>query len=470
MTKTVATPSADHDKAVQRAKLPRTLMGNTAAMRRAGEEYLPKEASETAIAYNNRLKRATLFNAFRKTVSDLVGRVFSKPPQLGADVPTDMVAFAENVDLTGRHFDVFARDGFFDSLQTGIGYILVDAHRAVSRTDGLPPTLADYKRAGWRPYLIYIPLERLIGWKSQEIGGVETLTQVRIKESVTVADGDYDEKEVEQIRVLSPGRWETWRKSETKGEEWVLYEEGTTSLTRIPLAPIYINRTGFMTGEPPLQDLADQNVAHWQSQSDQRNILHVARVPILFGTGIAEDSVLEIGASSMVRNSNPAATLQYVEHSGSAIGAGNVDLKNIEYQMQVAGLQLLIPNPGQTATGEIRDDAKELSSLAQMAAALKDALEQAFGFMAEFQGLGLDAGGSILVNNDFGVTGRMGDVQYLTQAVLAGKLDDQTYLEELKRRGALGDSVDVDVVLHRIDTASPQLDGPPMDLHAGHSH
>src|SRR6185295_4553940 len=99
------------------------------------------------------------------------------------------------------------------------------------------------------------------------------------------------------------------------------------------LAPVYLNRTGFMTGEPPLEELADLNVAHWQSSSDQRNILTVARVPILFGTGIEGNEKLEIGASSMIRTSDPNAKLTYVEHTGAAIGAGERDLERLEFQM-----------------------------------------------------------------------------------------------------------------------------------------
>lgn len=443
-------------------------MGGTRAMRAAGETFLPKESAETAVAYNNRLRRATLFNAFKKTIADMTGRVFSKPVLLEKDMNAELVTYAEDIDLTGRHINVFARDVFYDALQTGIGYILTDMPKAVQRTDGLTATRADEAEAGIRPYLVYIPLERLIGWKSETIGGAETLTQIRILECVTEPDGEFLEKEVEQIRVIEPGNWETWRKSETISDTWVLHESGTVGGPKnIPLVPVYINRTGFMTGSPPLEDLADLNVAHWQSQSDQRNILHVARVPILFGTGIDHEDALEIGASSMIRNSNPAATLQYVEHTGHAIGAGDRDLKNLEFQMQAMGLQLLVENPGQTATGEVRDDVKENSTLASMALGLQDALEQAFGFMAQFKGLDAIKGGSIVVNKDFGVTGRMGDIQYLTQAVIAGKIDDQTYIEELKRRGALSDSVDSETVLARIDNAPPELGRgrSSMDLH-----
>lgn len=459
----VSTPTPEHRRATMLAELPRTLMGGTRAMRAAGERYLPRFASETATNYNARLHRSTLFNAFKKTVADMTGRVFLKPPVMGTDVPAELVTYAENVDLTGRHFKIFARDVLYDTLQTGIGYILADAPPAPLRTDGLKPTIGDYQREGWRPYLVYIPVERLIGWKSKLIDGIETLTQIRIKECVSEPNGDFAEKEVDQIRVIEPDTWQTWRKN-PQSDKWEPFANGTNDLGKITLAPVYLNRTGFMTGEPPLQDLADLNVAHWQSQSDQRNILTVARVPVLFGAGIESEAVLEIGASSMVRVSSPDAKLTYVEHSGAAISAGDKDLQNLTLQMQAHGLQLLVDNLRETATGEIRDDVRENSALAYMVAALQDALELSFGYMAEYIGLGEDKGGSIALNTDFGITGRIGDIQYLTQAVIAGKIDDQTYIDELRRRGALSDTVDTETVLHRIATA-PVPGGMNLDTH-----
>src|SRR5262249_43981635 len=151
----------------------------------------------------------------------------------------------------------------------------------VTRADGAPATVADEQAAGNRPYLVHVKAENLIGWKSETVNGAERLTQVRIKECVLEPDGEFGEKEVEQIRVLEPGRWRIFRKAMSGADagKWVSFREGVSSVTdKITLATVYINRTAFMCGEPPLEDLADLNVAHWQSSSDQRNILHVARV------------------------------------------------------------------------------------------------------------------------------------------------------------------------------------------------
>lgn len=472
----VNTPTEEYVRHAEMWKLPRTLMGGTKAMRAAGRTYLPQEAKESDDAYKARVARSTLFNGFRKTVKDMTGKVFTKNIVLKPDVPAQIVGYAENIDLAGRHLNVFARDVFFDALQPGIGYILTEMPAPLAQGTGRAGevTMADEQAAGRRPYLIYIKAEDLIGWQSTIINGVVTLTQARIREVANVPDGLFATKCVPQVRVLTPGKWEIWREI-TEGADkgkWAKVSEGLTSLKVIPLAPVYINRTGFMTGEPPLEDLADLNVAHWQSQSDQRNILHVARVPILFMAGFQAEDAIEVGASSAVRSSDASSKMEYVEHSGQAIDSGDKDLKNLEFQMQTQGLQLLVPQPGgKTATGEVHDDIKENSQLAMMAGALGDAIEQSFGFMALYMKLPEIKGGSVVVNTDFGISASAAlDIPNIIAAKNAGIYDLQTTIDEFKRRGFTAEDVDVEVLKARVAEEAPPLDsgaGKGMNLDGG---
>lgn len=468
----VATPTKEYKELAALWTLPRTLMGGTRAMRKAGVTYLPKEAAESSDAYAARLARTTLFNAFRKTVRDMTGKVFRKKIVLEKDVPSELVAFAENIDNAGRHLNVFARDVFFDAMQPGIAFILVEMPKALAQGSGTgrggEVTRADEQKR--RPYFVHIKAEDLIGWKTAVIEGVTTLVQARILECVTVADGPYAEVSIKQIRVLEPGRWEIHREvtdGPDKGK-WIKFDEGNTTLGYIPLVPVYLNRTGFMTGEPPLEDLADLNVAHWQSQSDQRNILHVARVPVLFMSGFTEDDTVEIGASKAVRAAAPDADMKYVEHTGAAIDAGDKDISNLEFQMQTQGLQLLVAQPGgKTATGEMHDEEKENSPLAMMATALEDAIELGFAYMADYISKG-QAGGSVVVNKDFGITaGAAAQIPNIINAVNAGILDKQTAIEMFIRYGLLPDDADAETIQARAD--AEMLDsqsGKPMNLNA----
>lgn len=469
----VSTPSTKNQEMVLRSKPIRDLMGGTHRMRTMRELYLPREEAESAKAYENRVRRSVLFNATAKTVGDMTGKVFTKAIILEDDVPAPIVALAEDIDLTGRHINIFAKDVFYDAMQTGIGYILTDMPPPVTREDGQPATLADEQNAAIRPYLVYIPMEHMLGWKSTTINGAEQLTMIRFMEHVSEANGEFAEKLVEQVKVIEPGQWRTFRRSELASPDgkiaagdWILYGAGTSSLNKITLAPVYINRSEYMMGLPPHEKLAEINIAHWQSSSDQRNIVHVARVPILFWAGKTDDDKVVVGVNSVMFSRDPNAKLMYVEHSGAAIASGEQDITSLENQMQAMGLLLLTPSVGsQTATGEMRDDSKENSPLAMMARSLGDALEMSLGFMAEYMGLG-DSGGSVMVNTDYGIqAGSATDLQWLTQLAVANKLSPETLWSELQRRGTLSDSFDPEVEQDRLDAAKPNIEAAtPMNL------
>src|ERR1044071_33214 len=126
MSNTVATTTDTLEAAAQKRALPRALMGGTDAMRKAGKTYLPQEAAESESAYKDRLSRTFLFNGYRKTVKDMAGKVFTKPVQMGDDVPAKLKTYAENIDLTGQGLNNFAYAVFEAGMVDGISYILVE--------------------------------------------------------------------------------------------------------------------------------------------------------------------------------------------------------------------------------------------------------------------------------------------------------------------------------------------------------
>jgi len=459
VAKTVRTPSRDYRRAEEKWDLPRALLGGTRAMRAKAEQYLPKEYAEDALAYTVRLNRTVLFNAFAKTVRDMVGRMFTKPIQLGDDAPEKIKEWSENIDLTGRDLNTFAFEVAVDAMTTGISFILAE----------MPPPLpegatkADEQERGQRPYWVHVKTEDLIGWKSKTVGGREIATQVRLLECVTEPDpkSPFEEVEIEQVRVLEPGRWETWRK---KGDSdiWERHEEGVTTVVtdRIPMVAVYFKRGGFYIGDPPFADLAELNCAHWQSASDQKNILHVARVPILFGAGWDEKDPIVIGAGTLARATSADAKLTWVEHSGAAIEAGRSDLKDLELQMQAMGLQLLVSQPGQTATGEIRDDTKEISPLAMMADSLEDALEEAYGLLCEFSGEKAEV--TVNVNRDFGASVFASTDQTTLLAMAdSGYITHETLLREMQRRKVLENDFEPEDEVEKLSGYDDGLDDEP---------
>lgn len=270
------------------------LLGGTRAMRAAGERWLPREPKESLEAYRIRLSRTVLFNGLGRAVQTLSGKPFAKPVTVADGTDPRLRALCQDLDLGGRDLTTFARDVLRAALTDGVTHILVDYPEAARFGE----TLHDERVRGARPYFVHIPARDLIGWRVDRGGRLERL---RIRETVSERDGAWGEAAVSQIRVLEPGRWSVWRRAETREDApWRKTAGGETTLTRIPLVSIYAGRTGLLTARPPLMDLAWLNLAHWQSSSDQRHILHVARVPILFARNLkmGEDGV-EIGPNRL---------------------------------------------------------------------------------------------------------------------------------------------------------------------------
>jgi hypothetical protein len=102
-------------------------MNGTSAMRKACERRLPKWPAEESDSYVFRLRTATLFPAYQRTVSVLTGKPFSKPVTPSEDMPARIEAWLADVDQEGRNLDAFAADLCMEALAYGMCGILVDA-------------------------------------------------------------------------------------------------------------------------------------------------------------------------------------------------------------------------------------------------------------------------------------------------------------------------------------------------------
>ena len=428
------------------------LLAGTRGMRAASTTLLPKWPNEDAGAYASRLATATLFPAFRRTLGVMAGKPFSKQLTLAEDVPAQISGWCDDVDMQGRNLHAFAAETLHEAIGYGVSGILVD----FPPTTGVR-TLADERKIGARPYMVHVKHDQVLGWRAERINGVLMLRQLRLLESVEVPEGDYGTQVISQVRVLEPGRWQLWRAGKDK---WDLFDEGTTTLAEIPYAPLYGRRTGFMTGESPLMDLAYLNVKHWQSQSDQDTILHVARVPILAAIGVGDTFSLTVGASSAVKISNPDGRLEFVEHSGAAIAAGRESLKALEEQMIQTGAELLVAKPGQRSATEANNDAEaNKSELQSIVESFEDSLDLALYFMGAWVGEKV-SGGHVSLFKDFSA-GSLSEAsaQIIVSMQQGGLITKRTAILEQQRRGVLAADIDPEMELEAVAAEGPALGG-----------
>jgi hypothetical protein len=446
----IARPSKLYDAMAVRWELINTLLGGTEAMRREGTKYLPREQKESTDAYNIRLNRTFLFPALERTIGSLSGQVFRKEIRLGNDVPGEIEAWKENINLQGQNLDVFAKDVLESALADGITHIHVDFP---SMPTGL--TLAEERIIGARPYFRHVKAQELIFWWSANVGGREVLTELRLKEDVRGIAEDGTEIFTEQIRILRIGEYEIWQKQ--KDDKWLQTTPPTKTsfLNGIPFVTIYAGRQGFMMAKPPLMGLAWLNLAHWQSSSDQRNILRIARVPMLFGAGweLEKGASVTLGSNRMIAVAEPQATLNYVEHTGAAIEAGRQDLIDLKEEMAAMGTDLLVRRPGgELATNRAIAKVEADSWLASLAKALQDGLEEGFEYMAKWANL-KSGGGSVEVNTDFGLTeADTNALNALIAARTARDISREAFLNELKRYKVLSEDFDIEAELVKMET------------------
>ena len=451
----IEVPRAEYTVHQESMDLIDSLLGGTKTMLAAGTKYLPKETAESAAAYQNRLRRTVLFNAFGRTISYLSGQVFSTEVMLGEDVPSEIRGddddgFQENIDLRGNDLTTFLKDVFESGISHGTTCVLVDYPNI--KMQGVV-TVEDERQYGLRPYWVHIPTSAIIGWKTKEIRGRTVFTQLRIKEVVEYPDPESRFKVVKRkrIRVLEPGRWELWeykQPNKNASEEWILIASGVTTIKFIPLAVFQPgDKLSALTARPPLEDLAYMNLSHWQSSSDQMNILHFTRLPILFGrkiTAVDKLNEIEIGANRMIHSDHIEGELKYVEHTGRSIGAGQAHLTDLETKMAMWGLQLLMPKTGTiTATEKALASGESDSTLKAWALTFEDFIEQLLLYTASY--LRKDQGGSAEVNKQFRWMQTL-DAEVLLRGAQFGVLPKRLVFEELQRRGIVSDDYDyVDV-------------------------
>lgn len=306
---------------LKESKPVRDIIAGGRHMRAQGEAYLPKFPLESDEDYKTRLASTWLFNGVKKSRDDIAGRVFEKPAVLKVQ-EGQLWDWSQNIDLEGRDLSNFAKDVFEASLEDGIAFIMADAP---PRSGEL--TRGEVQAMGWRPYLVGLSLSQVLGWKWELANNAPVLTQFRIMEEVADPDrSEFSDDTIEQVRVLTleEGRVivRLYRSGDKNGS-WALWQEYATEFDQIYVAPVYTGRTGFFKAEPPLDEIAELNLAHWRVQSDKSNCLHKSLSPLLFMRQMSvtdEDGAPVVNSASYgFAASSPDADMKWVEIAGTGL-------------------------------------------------------------------------------------------------------------------------------------------------------
>jgi len=454
----VDTPCAAYTAMQKAWPLIDDLMAGSAAMQANAAKYLPQFDKENPKHYNARVNNSSLFSAYADTFKNIASKPFSKKLTLEGELPTPLSEIADDVDGQGKTLMQLARELLASYINRGVAHVLVDYPKTTNE-DGTTPNLAEERSAGHRPRFIAVTPDQLIGWRTDPLAvGAQSLAQIRITETRNEPDGLWGDKAVDYVRVIERDAWMLHREVD---EEYSLLEEGVNSLGRVPLATGYSNQTGLLTADPPLKELAETNLTHYRSDSDQRNILHMARTATLFVKGFTEDEAgkIALGPNQVISTTNPEADAKFVEHRGEAIKAGQVDIDKLEERMMVLGLQPFMSRVGnQTATGQGIDESRANCDIQAWVMSLEQLLYDCYAIAADWIDLDLPDDFKVNIFNDFSIWMRaVQDIEQLIKMRQAHELSRVTFLREIKRRAIISETVDVQAEVADIEAEGPAL-------------
>lgn len=429
----------------------RAILAGKAEVQEAAEKYLPRFPAESDGEYARRLAAAPWSPEFEDIVRGISAKPFTKEVVLADDPSEEMKALAEDIDGRGNNLHVFAKDMFEGGVELGAHGILVDFPTMASNA-----TRADEKAVNARPYWVSVDADEILSIRTERRGAREVVVHLRMLETTTRANG-FEEVQETKVRVLEPGRWELWRKTEDTADadladaEWVIEEFGKLTLAEVPFVFFTCaERVGAQYVRPPLLDLANMQIELYQQGSNEEQIYTVAGSPMLTANGMAapdNGAAVETGPGRVLYAPGAEGITtgwQYIQPEAQNLKAISDRRYKTTEDMRRLGLQPIMAKTGNvTATASGIEAAKGHSAVQTWANALKDALEQAWMFTAQW--MGTDEEVLVNVHTDFAV-GMYGaeEVSALVEMRDKGMISERTLWDEMSRRGVFGPQFDAD--------------------------
>ena len=398
----------------------------TFGIRKKHRKYLPQEPRELDESYDNRLARSVCPPFYLRLERMLAGMLTRKPVRLN-DTADQIREHLFDVDLQGNDLNVWTYETTRKMVRYGHVGVLVDA-----------PTSGQSGRPYW---VTYTPRD-ILGYRTEMIDGEVKLTQLRLQEKVSVPDGLYGEKIIDQIRLLTRGGFEIHQKG--KNNLFVKVDEGTTSLSEIPFSVAYANRLNLLESRPPMSDIAELNLKAYQIQSDLDNQLHISAVPMLAFYGFPQSSE-EVTAGPGEAIAFPAdGRAEYIEPAGRSYDAQFKRLDVLSNQINELGLAAVLGQKLSAETAEAKriDRSQGDSTMMVVAQQMQDMIDNCLQFHGQY--INAEAG-SCFVNRDF-LSQRLEpqEIQALLQLYTSGSITQETLLKQLHEGEVLGDEFDVE--------------------------
>jgi len=404
--------------------------------------YLPQNEGETDDEY---LKRLSM-SVFRELTNEQITILSSKPFKQSVLLETEnsfISSLNNNFDGFGTTCTQFSKSFFEESLWDSQAHVFIDF--PVSQKDSAG-NFTSIKKG--RPTAVVLDNDNILN--ARMVDGV--LVHLRLLETNTVPDSSgFDEVELKSVRIYNRTEnnvtFSVFSQMEEDGDFMPVVQNESFSLNYIPLISLYPNGKPRTPFDPKLifEPMANMNIRHYQSYSEQSWALRFNRIPILFGKALENKDGLVIGAGRAVISDDPQADLKIVEAgTGNAMKLGQDDVDNAELAIEKMGFEMISRKSGSKTATESNNDVDNTNSLLGCyALALQEALNKIIIVMLDWHD-SLDADFSINVQTDFTVDFSDEDLRTLREARAMGEISQESYLRELKLRKVLSEHFDIE--------------------------
>lgn len=401
-------------------QLVKDLLSGSAAMVASPrvKEYLPQWPKESDTTWGKRVRSATLYKGFERTLSASVGMLYQKPPTITYSDTAGLERHAENIDDQGNAFPVFAKRFSEAAIAGGYAVIVVDFP---ARPDVPVVTRESEAGLGLRSRWTYYHRTAVCSWRTAVVRGHLHITQLVLHEPGAADDGDYGIVPVDRYRVLrvvgAVAGYELWRKPTDSSQDWALDDAGTYADRRgntrdtLPVAIAYTGRTDApFTAMPPLQGVAEANLAHWRAKTELTWGSRLAAIeqPVVIGQ-LAPDPTTHTPPTSVpvgwdhTVNVSAGGDFKFVGPSGAGLTQLKDRMLEAEQEMAALGMSFLSRDTRAAETAEAKrlDATAQNSTAATATQGLEDAFNLAWQYDAWFEGVPMEQAPVVTMNRDF---------------------------------------------------------------------
>ena len=410
-----------------------------------GAVYLPKLGgmeldSDGEREYQKFKGRTVFYNATARTISAFKGLLFRKSPLIKK--PDSMIDFIDDCSGDDKSLLQMCRFIADELLTVGRAGILVDYPEQQNTLS----SLAEFESQGLIPYFSFYPTENILEARKGTINNSSVLTFVKLSESYTVEKNEFEREEKQQIRILdltADGyRQRIFRKiKKGMAEEWELYSEiypqiDGKAIDRIPFYIFNSDAVNDRIQAPPLSDLVDVNLNHYQFMASYAHGVFYTGFPTPYIFGVSSKEIPQgIGSREIWTSTNDSAKAGMIEFTGAGLSFAREYLEDRKNEMAALGAKFLGSEvkKNETAQKAELDQFAESTSLASIAESISITMTKALKFAAEW--MGVDSSECFVeLNKDYlpeNLSPEM--IKTLSYELQSGHISYSTFFDNLQR-------------------------------------